>query len=150
MTIKQNSIESLWIRKYILYLPYTSQDDKSRWENFCKVKVYKNSLGFSIYISITTISSFWHWTSDFFVISLLTALIPDSCCERCSMMATRIAWRYMGERKSSGMVTFFSLIICWLSSLISCMSALTSSVPRNFIKTGRQLLNLHLHLCQLP
>ncbi|KAG7224329.1 hypothetical protein INR49_004636 [Caranx melampygus] len=54
------------------------------------------------------------------------------------MMATKMGWRYMGERNSSGIVTVFSLFICMLSSHISCMSSLTSSVPRSFIRTGRE------------
>lgn len=47
----------------------------------------------------------------------------------------RMGWRYMGERKSSMMVTFFSLIICRLSSFISWRSLLTSVVPRSFLRT---------------
>lgn len=47
----------------------------------------------------------------------------------------RMGWRYMGERNSSMIVTFFSLIICRLSSFISCRSLLTSVVPRSFLRT---------------
>lgn len=50
----------------------------------------------------------------------------------------RMGWRYMGERNSSMMVTFFSLIICRLSSFISCRSLLTSVVPRSFLRTERE------------
>lgn len=74
----------------------------------------------------------WGWSTSE---SLLTALIPDSCWESCRTRAITSGWRYRGERSSSGMVTFFSLIICRLSSFISCMSALTSEVPLSFFST---------------
>ena len=62
-------------------------------------------------------------------------MMPDSCWDSCSTMAMKMGWRYSGERNSSGMVTFFSLIICRCSLFISCMSALTSADPRSFFST---------------